>query len=322
MLTAEQHAIRATGVSASEIAAIAGLNPFASPIDVWLQKPTPEREAIIPEEDPFGPSDVGNVLEPAVLELYSKRTGNKTERCATTLRHPALEWALATPDAFVDPNHLVEIKCVGPRMASDWSEGPPSYVYCQALWQMLVTDAQVVDVAALFGPTEYPQIWPVARDDELIADLVDIGRRFWFEHVLTNIPPPQQPDEDRTEYLAKRFRQLRGDYLELQDEDLAKLEELHRQERAATVAADGAELRRDGLRNDIRELIGEYAGVRLPDGGRYDWKAPAGGSVAYKAIAEALAPFGKIPADILAAHTSRPQRRFQFYPPPKRKGGK
>ena len=322
MLTPEQHAIRRTGVSASEIAAVAGLNPFASPIDVWLQKPTPEREAILPEEDPFGPSDVGNILEPAVLELYVKRTGNQAARCAETLRHPELPWVLATPDAFVDPTHLVEIKCVGPRMASDWDEGPPTYVYCQALWQMLVTGADVVDVAALLGPTEYPRIWPIARDQDLINDLVDIGRRFWFEHVLTNIPPPPLPDEDRGEYLAKRFRQLRGDYLEPKDEALERIATLHRQEREAAKSLEAVECELKRLRCDLKELIGEHAGVRLPDGSRYDWKAPATGSVSYKAIAEQLAPFGVIPPDVLAAHTSRPERRFQFYPPSKRKGGK
>lgn len=322
MLTAEQHAIRATGVSASEIAAIAGLNPFASPIDVWLQKPTATREAIVPEDDPFGPTAVGSALEGAVLELYAKRTGNLAERCRDTLRHPTLEWVLATPDAFVDPTHLVEIKCVGPRMASDWDEGPPSYVYCQALWQMLVTGAQVVDVAALFGPTEYPRIWPVERDEELIADLVDIGRRFWFEHVLTDIPPPPLPDEDRGAYLAKRFRQLRGEYLELTGEAADRLEALRCQEREAAASLAAVERELEARRCDIKELIGEYAGVKLPDGSRYDWKAPATGSIAYKAVAESIAPFGKIPADVLAAHTSRPQRRFAFYPPQKSKGGK
>lgn len=322
MLTAEQKAIRQTGLSASEVASVAGLNPFASPIDVWLQKPTPEREAIIPDDDPFGPTDVGNELEGAVLRLYSKRTGHSVEPCRETLRHPELPWVLATPDAFVDPTHLVEIKCVGPRMAPDWDEGPPSYVYCQALWQMLVTGAQVVDVAALFGPTEYPRIWPVARDEDLIADLVEIGRRFWFEHVLTNIPPPPQPDEDRSAYLAKRFRQLRGDYVEPTGDALRALLALGEQERAAATAADEAKRTLDALRCQIKELIGEHAGARMPDGSRYDWKAPATGSISYKAIAEALAPFGVIPPDVLAAHTSRPERRFAFYPPPKRKGGK
>jgi putative phage-type endonuclease len=321
-LTAEQHAIRATGIAASEIAAVAGLNPFASPIDVWLQKPTASRAAIIPEQDPFGPTDVGSILEPAVLELYTLRTGNKATRCQETLRHPTVEWVLASPDAFVDAEHLVEVKCVGPRMAADWDEGPPSYVYCQALWQMFVTGAQVVDVVALLGPTEFPSIWPVARNDELINDLAEIGRAFWFNHVLPDIPPPPTPDEDRAEYLAKRFRQLRGELLVPEGDVLARVQALHLSERGYKAEVDRATARLDGVRCELKEIIGEHAGVSLPDGSRYAWKAPASGSVSYKAVAQDLAEFGVIPAAILAKHTSAPVRRFEFYPPSKRKGGK
>ena len=52
------------------------------------------------------------------------------------------------------------------------------------------------------------------------------------------------------------------------------------------------------------------------------WKAPAAGGIAYKAIAEALAPLGIIPAELIKKHTSAPTRRFQFYPPSKKNGGR
>ena len=37
MLTAEQIELRKTGVGSSDIGAVAGLSPYASPLDVWLQ---------------------------------------------------------------------------------------------------------------------------------------------------------------------------------------------------------------------------------------------------------------------------------------------
>lgn len=40
-LSPEQHAIRRGGISGSEIAAVAGLNPWAGPIDVWRSKVEP-----------------------------------------------------------------------------------------------------------------------------------------------------------------------------------------------------------------------------------------------------------------------------------------
>lgn len=319
MLTAEQHAIRATGIGASEIAAVAGLSPYQSPIDVWLRKPTANRAALDSDDGDSGPAEVGSILEPAVLELYTRRTGNAAERPLATRRHPEHEWVLASPDGVVNAERLVEVKVVGTRMASDWDDGVPDYVRCQCLWQAFVTGAELVDVAALLG-TDF-RVYSVERDDAIIADLFEIGREFWFERVLTDTPPPPTPTEDRKEYLRKRFAVHTGEMITPTAEELAEYwDDLRTRERQAKQASEAATDALNLAQGDIMMRIGDKAGVLFADGSRYTWKAPESGAISYKAIAEALAPFGKIPAELLAQHTSAPTRRFAYYAPKKRKG--
>ena len=74
-LTAAQKAIRATGIGASEVSAIAAINPYAAPIDVWLEKPTPSRGPLVEANDndhPESPIAVGHELEGALLEMLGR----------------------------------------------------------------------------------------------------------------------------------------------------------------------------------------------------------------------------------------------------------
>ncbi len=82
MLTAEQHENRATGIGGSDAAAVCGLNPYKSPVDVYLEKvgaaaPVDETERMF----------WGNKLEDVVADVYSDRTGRKVRRRNRTCRH-------------------------------------------------------------------------------------------------------------------------------------------------------------------------------------------------------------------------------------------
>ena len=306
-LTAEQVEVRTTGMGASETPIAAGLSRFATPIDLWLRKTGRETGD---NESPA--AEVGFALEPAILDLYCRRTGHTAERPIATYRHPEHDWVLASPDAITTAGHLVEIKCVGHRMSGDWDEGPPSYVLAQITQQCAVLGRSRCDVAALHG-TDL-RIYEVAFDADLWAALFEIAEEFWVKYVQGDTPPPAAANESRREYLSKKFRGGRDDLIEIADEHVVQLVERYRDAKAATAAAESA---LEAVECDLKELIGDTSGIFGP-WGRAAWTTQQG-STSWKAVAAALAPFGVVPPELLEQHRSKPFRKFQVYGPKKGK---
>jgi len=91
---------RKQGIGGSDVAAIAGLNPWRSPMAVWLEKtgqiePQKENEAMY----------WGAALEDIVAQEFSKRTGLKVHRKNFMLQHPEYPFMLANIDReILDPD--------------------------------------------------------------------------------------------------------------------------------------------------------------------------------------------------------------------------
>lgn len=261
---------RMTGIGASEIAAVADLDPFRGPTDVWLDKMGLARrtESVAQWS--------GHKLEPVIAEMYAERTGATLVDGGGTVRHPTVAWAVATVDrrAAPGPAPLVEIKNVGAWALRQWREGAPVEKVLQAQWQMFVCDEPLVHVAALIGGTDF-RIYPVQRDEELIGWLAEIAAKFWRDYVEARTPPPDDPEE-RKRALDALYPKGNGLLLPAS----AEAEALH--ERMVRIAARKAEIAEEeaAAENEVKELIGEADGV---DGlftwrewrGKIDWKAAA-----------------------------------------------
>lgn len=261
-LTTEQLAMRKTFLGASEIGNVCGVNPFKGPIDVWLRKVGLATD----EEDPDAEfrKNLGHRIEGLIASLYSDRTGRKLRRCGTEI-HPTETWAGCTPDRkIVGMKRGVEIKNVGMRVVSHWANNePPDYVKAQCQYQCWIMGWEAVDIAALIAGRDFV-IHEVLRDDETIAMLSDIGRRFWFEHVLTGEPPPIDGSETWKNFLARKFPNSRGPLKpaprEADSIAYAYLDAMRAETEAKKAKAEAA--------NQLRALIGDEEGIR---GG--DWKA-------------------------------------------------
>jgi len=189
MLTKEQLEIRRQGIGASEIGAVCGLSPWQTARDVWIAKRTAEEPKRTPEEA-FVLAR-GNALEEVVADWYTSTYGESLVEGQTIvdLTVPAV----ATPDRIVVGSAgtiLVEIKTISVDMARHWEDGPPDYVVAQCQWQMLVTGATRVYVVVSVGARPPSGRYAVDRDDEQIALLSEIGRRFWTDYVAAGVEPP------------------------------------------------------------------------------------------------------------------------------------
>jgi putative phage-type endonuclease len=219
---------RRQGIGSSDAAAAVGLNPYQSPLELWLIKTG--RDEGLPQVDPNddgSPMFWGTVLEPVVAERYVCRTGNKVRRNNAVLQHPDPDksWMLANIDREIVGNSevsILECKTAGEFGARLWRDGVPEYVQCQVQHQLAVTGKQAADVAVLICGQEL-RIHRIERDDELIAHLIELERRFW-QYVITDTPPPVDGSESAGTALQALYPYDRGESLDLsQDLELSSI---------------------------------------------------------------------------------------------------
>lgn len=305
MLTEKQIKLRKQGIGASEIGAIAGLNPFKTAIDVWASK------LDLADHTDSEASRWGHRLEPVVAEAWAERMGLGLDKLKTcdSLVHPEHSHVLATPDRLVAIDGglaNLEIKTLGHRQAHRWGEEgtdqiPEEYV-AQVQWQMLViraslkVDLRISFVAALIGGQQL-RCYEVPFDPELAGDLLEIGTDFWKRHVLTREPPPAAESRAAAEYLAKRFPKHERPMLVADAEARKALEHL----RAAREAADLAEREKADAEVRVKELLKDAEGIEAEGIGRVTWRASKERSTTdWKAVAEEA----KAPPELIKKHTA------------------
>jgi putative phage-type endonuclease len=270
---------RRQGIGSSDAAAAVGLNPYQSPLELWLIKTG--RDEGLPQVDPNddgSPMFWGTVLEPVVAERYACRTGNKVRRNNAVLQHPDPDksWMLANIDREIIGNpevQILECKTAGEFGARLWREGVPEYIQCQVQHQLAVTGKQAADVAVLICGQEL-RIHRIERDDELIAHLLELERRFW-EYVITDTPPPADGSESAGIALQALYPYDRGESLNLsQDLELSSV--------FASLVSVRAEIetRKEAeslFKQQIQQRMGE-AGRAVFSTGSVSWKRSKAGT--------------------------------------------
>jgi putative phage-type endonuclease len=300
MLTAEQVAIRARGVGASEVAAIVGVSPHGTTAhDVWLRK------VGLAEERENSAMRWGRRVEATIADWYADTYGvTLTE--PGTLVHPHHSWALATPDRVVDGAGLLEIKARAHWMRPQYGEpGTDRMLHAdlvQVQWQMFVASAPCADLAVSFGNGE-PLVYGTAYDSELIDELFERVRAFWHRYVLAGVEPPATPAE-RLETLAGRYPESYGETIAAPVEAARWVE----QYRMARKAIQYAERQRDEARAELCAMLGDAEGLE-GDGFRVTWKSTSPRRVVdWKGLAVSL---GATPERIAQATSARAgERRF------------
>lgn len=186
---------RSTFLGATDVVAICGLSPFASPLDVWLEK-TGQRG-----QKPDNPTlRRGRLLEPVVAQLYSEY--EQAELVPVERLHMAgRPYLAASPDRLrVEPAILVEIKThrayIRDQYGDPWTDAVPEHILGQITWQMHVprhaSPALVLEpyghVAAWFDATEFG-IWRVEYDEDIAERMEARADAFWHDCVLADVPP-------------------------------------------------------------------------------------------------------------------------------------
>ncbi len=245
------------GIGASEISAVAGLNPYASPWDIWLRK-----TGQTPDVEQNAPMEWGHRLEPAIRQAYADKTHASLHVPAESLFHPEHTWARATPDGILVSNAgtwqaILQCKNVGTWVEKSWSDAPPAYVQLQEQWEMHVTGLTRADVAVLIGGNDF-RIYTVHRDDKMIADLVTIATDFW-RRVETRTPPKVDESEACQRHFEKKY--AKAESIELVAD--GELEQLIAEWRTLHLRSKADEKRIKTIRNLLRQQLAEAKADRI-----------------------------------------------------------
>ena len=218
--------VRKGGIGSSDAGAAVGLNPYQSPLELWLVKTG--RDGGLPKIDPndeTSPMYWGALLEPIVAAHYTKRSGNRVRRINAVLQHPDRDkaWMLANIDREIvgaSDVQILECKTAGEFGARLWRDGVPDYVVCQVQHQLAVTGKAAADVCVLICGQEI-RIYRIERDDVLINRLIELERQFW-RYVEMDVPPPADGSDSADVALRCLYPHDAGHTLDLtQDRDLS-----------------------------------------------------------------------------------------------------
>lgn len=252
---------RSHGVGGSDMSTILGLNKYASPYDLWLEK----TKRVKPKDISDNWAIVrGKTMEPELRRRFKAQhpemiVTNGTDMQFIMRRKPYLRASLDGILQREDGSFgILEIKTASNRRAGDWHDEDgnlriPPYYLAQVEFYALVTGWTWGYVYAAIGDDEPVEI-PFEADVEDMAAIDKAAADFW--RFVTSGTPPQLTGGD----VQKAFPEPTPDIVdESADDDLYDL--LARYESTANRANE--------LKNEQKELqeqiilrIGSHTGVR------------------------------------------------------------
>lgn len=201
---------RQAGIGGSDASCIAGLNPWKSAIQLYMDKKEEN-----PKEIKSLRMELGNRLEGLVAELFTEETGLKVRNVNGILKNDKYPFALANIDrAIVGEKAFLECKTTNSYALKEWEEGIPPHYEIQCLHYMAITGATHCYIAALIGNSDF--IWhKIERDEETIEYLMQIEKEFWEENIEKDIVPLPDGSDAYSEYLKEKYKKSNGQEIEL-----------------------------------------------------------------------------------------------------------
>lgn len=259
-------AARRSGLGGSEVSTLVGLTRYESPYELWLDK---TGQIPLVDEAPSEAAEMGTLLEPIVRDRFARLHGLTVE-LAGTYRSVEWPWMFANPDGICSDGAGYEGKTCSQWLAHQWKDGQAAdHAELQAQWGMAVTGLPAWHVAVLIGG-QHNEYRLVERDDDLIGVLVDVGRRFWHDHVLTGEPPAWDGSEAAVQYLTERYPTAGVGTIADVDQD--ERDEIARLREKTMAAEKAAKADSEALKNRVRDLIGESEQLMCGDAVIATWR--------------------------------------------------
>lgn len=243
---------RKLGIGASDVAALCGMSPYASPMSVYMDK-----LGLVPPDEDNEYMEYGRRAEPMLTDYFEDRTGLFVTGQQDRVEHPDFPHHRATLDGRVyghpdgDPLGVVEYKTAERGTEKQWAEKVPEHYAIQLQWQLHVDQQELGWFGVMHG--RLFRTYEVERDQRAIDLLIQMVDVFWAKHVLAEVPPPADAHKATAAALSAAYPEpVEGETVAIDDLAWAIDLRADAQERASAAKFDLA--RAD---NAIKAAIGD-----------------------------------------------------------------
>ena len=262
---------RKTYLGSHDTAALFGLSPYMTKIDVYLNK--------LGLSEPFAVSpqmEWGLRLERAILDKFEENNSCELEYYDEFYRHSEHNWLGGHPDAMITDGEDsgVDAKCVRFNRG-DWGDGideVPEHILIQAMHFITLFDAERWHIAVLFGGSDYKE-YVIERDEEICQAIIKTGSEFWNNHVIPGIIPECEIDENAAQYLKLKFPDQNDKMIPAD----AAAEELINHLQETTDCEKRMIKESETIKNQLKNTIGGNEGIISPNA-KITWKASKKGN--------------------------------------------
>jgi predicted phage-related endonuclease len=263
-------ALRSVDLTASDVGAAVGLDPYKSPLALYAEK----TGLLLPQAD-NNAMRRGRWLEAAVLSAIREEHPDWEVRPAGIYLRDAELRLGATPDAIAqtDEPGLTNIQCKvvnRPGYERDWVNGPPLNYQLQTLTEGMLLDAHRSLVAALVIDTYTAELYlhPVPRHEAAEARVKEIATAFW-SRVAAGTPPPADYQRDAETIAALHPRSEPETVVDLTGDN--HIRELLHDRAILKDGISGSEKMVEAIDTEIKAKIGDAERATLP-GWKLSWK--------------------------------------------------
>lgn len=180
-------------VGGSDVAAIFGVSPWTTPLELWKIKKGQIKAA---EKENALQLEMGHLLEPIAAHFYAKKTGNIVTEDSNLYQHADFKYALANFDRrFIrsadGERGILECKSCTYHKAGDWANGVfPLYYEFQLRYYMAVADVNIGAFSAVWGNNPdtdmaFPELIRDKEKEDMIFEKLD----YWIWSLKNDEPP-------------------------------------------------------------------------------------------------------------------------------------
>lgn len=241
---------RRTGIGGSDAAAVIGLNPFRSRIEVYADK-----MGMMPEKEDTESMRLGRDLEDYVAHRFCEATGKKVRRNNFMWCHDEHRCMIADVDReIIGENAGLECKTTQAWGGKVIMKGEiPLTYYVQCMHYMATMGYDRVYLAVLiFGKGFFH--FTIERDEDEIAALVAAEAAFWCDHVEAGI----SPDPDGSQSAEQAVDAIWGN--RAQEDELLMFDFSDDMRELCDLAAAEKEIKRrkDAIKQRLQAALGEH----------------------------------------------------------------
>jgi putative phage-type endonuclease len=216
---------RMGSLGGSDAGAVMGMNNFASPLTLYLQK-----KGLVPASEMSRAAKRGKILEPVILQFTREEFPlMEIETVPYMFYSPDYPFMSANIDGIikVTPNihagwfgwgmdgfndNIIgghEIKSAKTDYGWSKDEIPDSY-YCQVQHYMAVLGLPWFLLSVYILDTEEVRHYPVKRNEKFIADLIEKEKDFWENYIVPGIMPAAIGIENEDDMITGMFQGTQG----------------------------------------------------------------------------------------------------------------